>query len=119
MRTYLTNAELAARGFAEVIAPGVELELDGRGGLVVSFWQGFYRAGNILDRVDGRRARRRAIATITPAGARFAVCTNPGVKGAIRYGAAASEAEAVAGVLRWARRRFAHVTPALVVEGGR
>lgn len=108
-RTYLTNRQLTERGYGEVLAPGFEL-VGVVGSLTVQFWHGFFVAGNIIDRVDGRPAQRRLVARIVPQRNGYAYTTLPGPKGAIRHGWAQTEEEAIAAVTKWVKRRFAHVS---------
>jgi len=111
---YLTNRELAARGF-DAIRPGFEIVTTATG-VAVAFWHGFFVAGTIIDRTDGKPARRQVVGRVTKNGDRYTYQTHPGVRGAIRYGSASTEEAAIADVVAWLGRRFAHVTPRIENE---
>ena len=127
MRTYKTNAELQQLlNAAEVTHPGYEITLEagrhvwfGSGKHLqkvtavssVVFWPTFFAQGRIIDRTDGSKATRRGVALVAQtASGSWVYRTNPGTTGAIRYGYARTENEALADIHAWIKRRFAFVT---------
>jgi hypothetical protein len=108
VKTYLSNKDLKAKGL-DAINPGFEI-VSVQAGVALRFWDGFFTAGTIIDRTHGWPAQRQVVATIVPSGTGYQYKTNPGPKGAVRYGWAKTEEQAIKRASAWVRRRFAHVT---------